>query len=301
MEKLDPEGWLTSTPVTQLIRLALEEDGVARDITTMSVVGAGPRGVGHLVAKASGTVAGLPLLLAHGPLLAAFPSVRSTLLVADGDRVEPRTRLATLRGSACELLALERTALNFIQRMSGIATETARYVDAVGGAKARIQETRKTCPGHRTLDKYAVCVGGGLTHRLGLHDQVLIKENHLIFAGEERNADAVRRAVAKARAGTPPGTIIEVEVETLEQLDAALDVTPDIILLDNMSTPQHAEAVRRRNAASSPSLLEVSGGVTLATVGDIARTGVDRISVGALTHSVRALDISLDLYPDPAA
>ncbi len=301
MDALNPTSWLASDAVRRLIELALTEDGVDRDITTKSTVPPEIHGVAHLVAKAAGVVAGLPLLADQSPLRAAFPAVRCEFFVSDGAQVAPRDRLATLRGPAHELLALERTALNFLQRMSGIATETSRYVDACRGTKARVQETRKTCPGHRILDKYAVQVGGGLTHRLGLHDQVLIKENHLIFAGEQRSPDAVRRAVLRARAAVPPGTVIEVEVETLDQLDAALDVAPDIVLLDNMSTGEHAEAVRRRNARGSATLLEVSGGVTLATAAEIARTGVDRMSVGALTHSVRALDLSFDLFPDPAA
>lgn len=281
-----------------LVRLALEEDAVHDDVTTKTVVPAAVRGVGKLVAKADGVVAGLPMLRPESPLMRAFPTLSARILAADGARVRKGDVLAVLTGSGRELLSAERTVLNFLQRMSGVATATAAYVAAVDGTVARIQETRKTCPGWRDLDKYAVRIAGGLNHRIDLSTQVLIKENHLIFAGVERSPDAVRRAVAAARAALPPGMQLEVEVETLEQLEAALDASADIVLLDNMDPARHAEAVRRRNTRGSAALLEASGGITLDTVRATALAGVDRISIGALTHSVKALDLSFDLYPE---
>jgi nicotinate-nucleotide pyrophosphorylase (carboxylating) len=192
-----------------------------------------------------------------------------------------------------KLLAMERTALNFLQRLSGVATMTARFVDEVAGTRALILDTRKTTPGWRALEKYAVRCGGGTNHRIGLHDAVLIKDNHLAWLAE--GGDPIGRAVGLARAGAPEGTkFIEVEVDTLEQLDRALEVGPDIILVDNLGPEKLAEAVRRRDAKAPGVLLEASGGVNLSTVGAIARSGVDRISVGALTHSAPALDIGLD-------
>jgi nicotinate-nucleotide pyrophosphorylase (carboxylating) len=191
------------------------------------------------------------------------------------------------------LLMMERTALNFLQRLSGIATLTARFVAEVAGTKAVILDTRKTTPGWRALEKYAVRCGGGTNHRFGLYDAVLIKDNHLAWLAE--GGDPIGRAVAAARAGAPKGNkFIEVEVDTLEQLDRALEVGPDIILVDNLGPEKLAEAVRRRDAKAPGILLEASGGVTLETVRGLALTGVDRISVGALTHSAPALDIGLD-------
>ena len=191
------------------------------------------------------------------------------------------------------LLAMERTALNFLQRLSGIATMTAQFVTRVAGTKAVILDTRKTTPGWRALEKYAVRCGGGTNHRAGLYDAVLIKDNHLAWLAE--GGDPIGQAVKLAREGAPKGTkFIEVEVDTLEQFDRALEVGPDIILIDNLGPEKLAEAVRRRDERAPGILLEASGGVTLATVRALAETGVDRISVGALTHSAPALDIGLD-------
>jgi nicotinate-nucleotide pyrophosphorylase (carboxylating) len=194
------------------------------------------------------------------------------------------------------LLALERTALNFLQRLSGIATLTDRFVAAVAGTRAVILDTRKTTPGWRVLEKYAVRCGGGQNHRVGLYDAVLIKDNHLAWLAQD--ADPIAAALKRARDNTPPQTLIEIEVDSLERLDRALavdrDCSPDIILLDNFSQDALAEAVRLRDHRSPGVLLEASGGVTLDRVQAIAATGVDRISVGALTHSAQALDIGLD-------
>jgi nicotinate-nucleotide pyrophosphorylase (carboxylating) len=290
-------AWVAAPAFADLVRLALAEDGVDRDVTSLTVVPENAAGTGTVIAKAPGRIAGLPILAPESPLMRAFPAVRAEFLSDDGAEVAAGDRVLTVRGPGRDLLALERTTLNFLERLSGIATETARYVALCDGTRARVMETRKTCPGFRALDKYAVTMGGGFTHRLGLHDQILIKENHLLFCGAPRSPDSVRNAIARARAGRPAGMAIEIEVETIPQLCAALEAKADIVLLDNMTEDQHAEAVRARRAMKSTALLEVSGGVTLETVAAIAHTGVDRISVGALTHSVRALDLALDVRP----
>ncbi|HYC77018.1 MAG TPA: carboxylating nicotinate-nucleotide diphosphorylase [Planctomycetota bacterium] len=292
----DPCGFEFSESLSVLVRLALEEDAVDRDVTALSIVPETARGRGVVLAKQEGVVAGLPLLRPESPLMRAFPSVAARSHVPEGSRVAPGTSIAECRGSARELLGLERTLLNFLQRLSGIATATAACV-AAAGPRTRVQETRKTCPGWRELDKYAVRVGGGLNHRRDLSAQILVKENHLIFAGVERSPEAVRAVIRDLRAKRP-GMLVEVEAETLEQVDAAFDAGADVVLLDDMTSDQHAEAVRRRNARCIPVLLEVSGGVTPARLPEIAATGVDRVSIGALTHSVKALDLSMDLRPE---
>jgi nicotinate-nucleotide pyrophosphorylase (carboxylating) len=290
--------WLGSAGLADLVRLALEEDGVRNDVTSLATVPKDAMATGTIVAKKAGRIAGLPLLLPLSPLVAPFPGLTAEFFVEDGAEVAAGGRVAALRAPARSLLALERTALNFLQRLSGIATATARYVAACAGTKARILETRKTVPGFRVLDKYAVMTGGGFNHRAGLSDQVLIKENHLFFCGPPGSPEAVRDAVAKARAGHTGSIVVEVEVETIEQLAAALDAKADIVLLDNMKPAQHAQAVKLRDAKKSPALLEASGGVTLENVAAIAKSGIDRISVGALTHSAPALDLALDVVPD---
>jgi nicotinate-nucleotide pyrophosphorylase (carboxylating) len=212
--------------------------------------------------------------------------------VADGASVGPGVELARLAGSMRSLLALERTALNFLQRLSGIASLTARFVAETAGTRAEILDTRKTAPGWRVLEKYAVRCGGGRNHRFGLFDAVLIKDNHLAWLAAE--ADPIGRAIASARAQAPPGTIVEIEVDSLDQFDRALACAPDIILVDNLGPDVLAEAVRRRDQHAPHVLLEASGGITLPKVAPLARSGVDRISVGSLTHSAPALDIGLD-------
>jgi nicotinate-nucleotide pyrophosphorylase (carboxylating) len=213
-----------------------------------------------------------------------------TAEVADGTPTERGTVLATVSGPLRVILAGERTALNFLQRLSGVASLTRKYVEAASGFRAKVLDTRKTTPGWRLLEKYAVRAGSGANHRVGLFDGILIKDNHLAGIGGD-----VRRAVEAAR--THPGNAglpVEVEVDTLEQLEMALEVKADIVLLDNMTLDQLRAAVERRNAVTPSTLLEASGGVNLTTIRDIASTGVDRISVGALTHSAPALDIGLD-------
>jgi len=285
-----------TTALRQLVELALAEDlGTAGDLTGQAVLPADLRGQAVFVARQPGVLAGLPA----AALVAEAVEARLHFqpLVQDGSRVEAGTRLATLAGPLRGLLTAERTALNFLQRLSGVATQTRRYVDAVAGLPCQVLDTRKTTPGWRLLEKYAVRCGGGHNHRLGLHDGILIKDNHLaglrVADRTEQIAEAVRRARAflAARALTLP---LEIEVDTLDQLDAALSCGPDIVLLDNMDAETLRTAVRRRNERALAIRLEASGGVTLATLRGIAETGVDRISVGALTHSAVALDIALD-------
>jgi nicotinate-nucleotide pyrophosphorylase (carboxylating) len=284
-----------------LIALALTEDlGEVGDITSSSVIPSHARGAAHLVARSAGVLAGMPVverLAADFALSTHWQPHR-----ADGDSIERGSLIARLAGPMRSLLAWERPALNFLQRMSGIATLTARYVSAVAGTRAAIYDTRKTTPGWRALEKYAVRCGGGFNHRFGLFDAVLIKDNHLAWlqtAAGPSARDAIVGAIAAARANTPRGTTIEIEVDSLEQLDRALGSAPDVILVDNLGPELVAEAVRRRDAVAPSIQLEASGGINLATVRKIAQTGVDRISVGALTHSAPALDIALDFEIEP--
>jgi nicotinate-nucleotide pyrophosphorylase (carboxylating) len=280
-----------------LLALALAEDlDQAGDVTSMAAIPGHARGEARLVAWSPGVLAGLPVverLAAEFGLAGGWEFDR-----ADGDRLNVGDVIGRLSGSLRSLLALERTALNFLQRLSGIATLTARFVEAVASTRAAIYDTRKTTPGWRALEKYAVRCGGGRNHRFGLHDAILIKDNHLAWlqaAAGPGAADPIVRAVAAARAAAPPGMIVEVEVDSLDQLDVALRCGPDIILVDNLGPQWVAEAVRRRDALAPGILLEASGCVTLDTVAALAATGVDRISVGSLTHSAPALDLSLDL------
>ncbi len=284
-----------------LLTLAIVEDlDQVGDITSTSTIPSHALGAGRLVARSSGVLAGLPVverLAAEFELVGGWQSYQ-----ADGDHLEPGTVVARLAGPMRSLLAMERTALNFLQRLSGIATLTAQFVAAIAGSRAAIYDTRKTTPGWRALEKYAVRCGGGFNHRFGLYDAVLIKDNHLAWLQSATGpgaADPIVAAIATARANTPAGTIIEVEVDSLEQLDVALRCGPDIILVDNLGPERVAEAVRRRDAVAPAVHLEASGGVNLETVGALAATGVDRISVGALTHSAPALDLALDFSGSP--
>ena len=248
-----------------------------------------------MVARQAGVVAGLWLVgMVYGRI---DDQVQVGLSVADGRAVWPGEVLAEVRGPAASLLAGERTALNFLQHLGGIATLTAAFVEAVEGTRAVICDTRKTTPGWRRLEKYAVRCGGGTNHRMGLYDEVLIKDNHLALAGR-----GIVETVLEVRDRVGERVKIEVEVDTLEQLGQVLPLPVDCILLDNMSAAQLGEAVAMRDAADprGAPLLEASGGVTLATVGEIALSGVDRISVGALTHSAPALDVAMDIAVGPA-
>jgi nicotinate-nucleotide pyrophosphorylase (carboxylating) len=276
---------------SRLIALALEEDlDAVGDLTSQAVIPEALSGRAAFVARAPGVLAGLPA--AALVCAAVEPRLQVTPLKPEGSAVAPGDHLATVTGPMRGILAAERTALNFLQHLSGVATQTRRHVDAVAGLPCRILDTRKTTPGWRLLEKYAVRHGGGYNHRLGLYDGILIKDNHLAALGP--GTTSITRAVRAARDHAGPEIFVEVEVDSLEQLDEALRCGPDIVLLDNMPPGQMREAVRRRNAFAPGVLLEASGGVTLATLRAIAETGVERVSIGALTHSAVALDIALD-------
>ena len=270
--------------IDAIIRNALVEDVGSGDVTTLNTVPADAILRGTLLVKADGVVAGLVVFQRVFELVDA--RVEIDLQVADGESVQRGQIIATIDGPGQAILTGERLALNILQRMSGIATETRRYVDAVTGTQAVILDTRKTAPGLRVLDKLAVRLGGGQNHRFGLYDMAMIKDNHIAAVG------SITEAVRRVRAGDPLGRPIEVEVTDLDQLHEALELDVDRILLDNMSTDLMAKAV---TIAAGRTPLEASGGVNLDTVAAIATTGVDYISVGALTHSVTALDISLDV------
>lgn len=267
-----------------LVSAALDEDRAHDDITTLGTVPERARARGAVVARADGVIAGLPL--AEAAFRRTAPDVALDARVRDGARVTRGTTLLTVEGPARGVLSAERVALNFLQRLSGIATLTARYVDAVRGTRAQIFDTRKTTPTLRALEKYAVRCGGGVNHRADLAAAVLIKDNHLAAIGGD-----VALAVARARAAAPPGTCIEVECDDAAQVAAAVAAQADVILLDNMSPDAMRSCVA---AIAGRAAVEASGGVTLERVRAIAESGVDRISVGALTHSAPALDIALD-------
>jgi nicotinate-nucleotide pyrophosphorylase (carboxylating) len=280
-----------------LIVQALVEDlGEKGDITSTAIIPSHARGSARLVARSPGVLAGL---MAVEQLAAEFELFDHwEPLLADGDSLEPGSVIARVAGPMRSLLAMERIALNFLQRLSGIATLTARFVAAVAGTRAAIYDTRKTTPGWRALEKYAVRCGSGLNHRFGLYDAILIKDNHLAWleaAAGSGGPDPIAAAIAAARANTRPGTTVEIEVDSLEQLDRALVCCPDIVLVDNLKPEVVAEAVRRRDNVAPLVQLEASGGVNLASVRALAETGVDRISIGALTHSAPALDLAFDL------
>ena len=288
----------------RIVRLAVFEDlDRGYDWTTVALVPEGTSAKANLVARQAGVIAGLEA--ARVALDEMDITCQWQPRASDGDQVTAGAVLANIAGSARDLLTSERTLLNMIGRLSGIATLTRRYVEAIAGTKARIYDTRKTTPGWRRLEKYAVHCGGGSNHRLGLYDAVLIKDNHLAV-GRQSNierrftpAQAVeqaRRFIAETLAGDPRAAemIVEVEVDSLAQLREVLPTVPDIVLLDNMTPAMLREAVATRNAAGSSAELEASGGVNLDTVRTVAESGVERISVGALTHSAVVLDVALD-------
>ena len=280
---------LDITPeIRRLIDRALEEDQAFADATTQALIDPSIRAVGELRAEEVGVLAGVSAALAVFRRLR--PSAETRILIEDGATLTPGQIIATVTTSAEAILRGERLALNILQRMSGIATETDRYVKAVEGTDARIIDTRKTAPGLRTLDKYAVRVGGGHNHRMHLGDGVLIKDNHLYLL--DRESVSLPQLIRQAREGASHTLKIEVEVTNLRQLEEALEGRADIILLDNMSVEEMAMAV---TITGGRAILEASGGITLENVAAVASTGVDLISVGALTHSVKALDISMDI------
>jgi nicotinate-nucleotide pyrophosphorylase (carboxylating) len=275
----------------RLVELAREEDlEPSGDLTSLAVIPAGLEGQAYFVARAAGVLAGLPA--AAIALAAVDCRVQFEPLMEDGKALRPGDRLARVAGPMHAILAGERMALNFLQHLSGIASLTRRYIEAVAGLPVQILDTRKTTPGWRSLEKYAVRQGGGHNHRLGLYDGILIKDNHL--KALHLGGEGIVQALKAARDKIGESVTVEIEVDSLEQLDQALACGPDIVLLDNMAPDLLREAVRRRNAAAPNVRLEASGGVNLTTIPDIAETGVDRISVGALTHSAPALDIALD-------
>ena len=294
------EHHIAADELDALIARARAEDmgPAGLDVTSEATIDADRSGHGQIVARQAGTVAGLALL---ERVAAAYdPAMVITLHAADGEAFEPGSLLAECHGRLRPLLAMERVALNFVGHLSGVATLTAAYVARVAGAgeaarPARICDTRKTIPGLRALQKYAVACGGGLNHRMGLNDAVLIKDNHLASVAPGELGAAVAAAIERARQIQPRLELVEVEVDTLEQLDRVLGAGATMILLDNMTPAELARAVAMRDQRGTGELLEASGGVSLATVAEIAATGVDRISVGALTHSAPALDVALDV------
>jgi nicotinate-nucleotide pyrophosphorylase (carboxylating) len=267
-----------------LLESWLREDWAWGDLTTRTVVPADCTCRATLLLKQEGVVAGLPVVARLFTLV--DPQLTFTPLVTEGDALEAGTELARIEGPAGSLLMAERLALNLMQRMSAIATLTRLHVEAVTGTHAQILDTRKTTPGLRLLEKYAVRVGGGRNHRYALADAIMIKDNHLAIAG------SIAEAVQRARSGAAATTRIEVEVEDLLMLEEAIAAGADLVMLDNMGLEVMREAVR---IAAGRVLLEASGGITLARVRAVAETGVDFISVGALTHSAGSLDISLDV------
>lgn len=269
------------------IRLWLNEDIGTGDITTMTTIPLDHHSKGIIHVKDDGLIAGIPV--AELVFQAVDPNVTFDAQVTDGTPVSKGTIVAIVEGSTRSILLGERLALNLMQRLSGIATKTKEYVDALEGLPTRLVDTRKTTPGHRLLEKYAVRIGSGHNHRFGLYDAVMIKDNHIKGAG------GVAKAIGEARSKIPHTMKIEVEVENSEQLDEAMAAGADIIMLDNMNPHDMKLAVRKIKAAAPHVIVEASGGITLDNIKEIAMSGVDVISVGALTYSVRALDISLDL------
>jgi nicotinate-nucleotide pyrophosphorylase (carboxylating) len=275
---------LTKKELKAVVAAALEEDDAKHDITTAATVLSDRRARCRLVARQTGVISGLAL--AHEAFEQLDRAVTIRTEHEDGTRVTPQTPVMFLSGHARGVLSAERVALNFMQRLSGIATLTARYVEAIAGTAAHILDTRKTTPGWRRLEKYAVRCGGGLNHRMNLSSGVLIKDNHLVAADGD-----VALAVKRARTVAPAGIKIEVECDRLDQVRVAIDAAADVIMLDNMGLADMREAVK---LVDGRAVVEASGGVTLDRVRSIAETGVNWISVGALTHSAPALNLALD-------
>jgi nicotinate-nucleotide pyrophosphorylase (carboxylating) len=270
--------------LNDLIKRALEEDVGYGDITTQSLVPPEQMARGIFIAKSPGIVAGIKVSQAVFAYL--DPEVEFDAIKSDGDEIQPGDVIAVVRGKARILLTGERLALNFLQRLSGIASKTRKMVDMIKYSKAELLDTRKTTPGLRVLEKYAVGIGGARNHRFGLSDGVMIKDNHIKIVG------SIQKAVSTARQKVPPTIKIEVEVETMEQLQEALESHADIIMLDNMDIYEMIEAV---NIVGGRALLEASGGINEANLTEVAKTGVDYISMGALTHAASSLDISFNI------
>jgi nicotinate-nucleotide pyrophosphorylase (carboxylating) len=272
-----------------LLDLALEEDVGRGDVTSAAVIDETQEAEADIVAGERAVVCGLGIAEAVFQRFDWRTRVRAK--VADGDPVSKGTVVASVRGPAQALLAGERTALNFLQHLSGVATLTQAFVAACEGAKVRVADTRKTTPGSRALQKYAVRTGGGANHRSDLASGILIKDNHVALAG------SVREAVRRARAGAPHVLRIACEVDDLGQLDEAIEAGAEVILLDNFQLRDMSEAVKRVRERAPKTVIEASGGVSLDRIRDISKTGVDVISIGALTHSARSIDFSCDIRP----
>jgi len=280
--------------LNEIIDRALAEDVASGDPTTAALIPPHLEGTARLTAREPGVLAGIRVALAV--FVRLDPAIETTAVLLDGDRLEKGVVVGTVRGPLAGILSAERTALNFVQRMSGIATMADRFVRAVRGTGASIVDTRKTAPGLRVLDKMAVAVGGGKNHRRNLGDGILIKDNH--SAALEAEGVSLPQVIRQARVRTSHTLRIEVEVESVEEVRAAVEAGADIVMLDNMSVDETREAVKY---AQGRALTEASGNVTLENVAEIAATGVDLISVGSLTHSVCALDIGLDYEGGTAA
>lgn len=302
----------TQADCLKLIEMAIVEDtgsptlATAVDCTTQSVIPPQATATASLVSRQSGVICGLEVVKLAISKIAT--EIDLDCHVNDGDRIKQGDKIATLSGQAHQILMMERTCLNFLGKLSGISTLTAQFTDLTKPTAVKVLDTRKTTPGYRRLEKYAVACGGGVNHRMGLYDAVMIKDNHLAFyrawnKNSKNSTDDVTEAIALARgwidsdpSNLPNGknTVVQIEVDTLEQLDRALVAKPDIVLLDNMSNEDLISAVQQRLQISPQTQLEASGGVNLKTIAGIAQTGVDRISVGALTHSATNFDIGLD-------
>ncbi len=278
-------GWKR---IEELVDRTLAEDLGWGDVTTEAIIPAELTGKASMVAKARGMLAGIEV--ARLVFCRVDPSVQFDIIIPEGSGIQPGDLIAKLEGKVASILKGERTALNFLQRLSGIATETSRYVEAIKGLDSRIVDTRKTTPGMRVLEKYAVRVGGGHNHRLHLGDGVLIKDNHL--AALRSQGLAMKDIISRARERAPFNLKVEVEVRTAQEAVEAVEAGADIVMLDNMGLEEMRQAAR---LVKGRALLEASGGITLDNVRRVAETGVDLISVGALTHSTRSLDISLEM------
>ena len=278
---------LTDAEIRRAVRAALAEDLGSGDATTLATVPQNAKSVALMRAREPLTVAGLAF--AETAFRQLAPKIKIKKYFRDGERAKAGDTLLKISGAARAILSAERVALNFVQRLSGVATATAQFVEAVHGTNAKILDTRKTTPGWRRFEKYAVACGGGKNHRIGLFDMILIKDNHLVALQNEQ-VNAIAAAVLRARKKFPK-LKVEVEADTLEQVAQAADAGADIILLDNMTTAQLRQALK---IIRGRAITEASGGVNLKTVRKIAATGVDFISVGAITHSARAVDIGLD-------
>ena len=287
--------------IRDIVQLAIKEDIGDGDITSKIFIPGGSETKGMLIAKEAGIVAGLPVA---GYVLSQIDeNLIFTTNIKDGSRVKKGTIIGSVKGLTLSLLSAERLVLNFLQRLSGIATATNRFAEKIKGYGTQIMDTRKTAPGWRYLEKYAVRVGGGINHRMGLYDQILIKDNHLKIMGSEKENGVISRLVRKAREQIENGMLIEVEVEDLCQIKDVVDAGVDIILFDNMEPSKIREAVdivkeieKNQDAGTGKAILtEASGNITIENVEEYADAGVDRISVGAITHSARVLDISFDI------